>query len=579
LNARGLEQEANDEEFMRRSTSSPSIDSINADAIAQEKPHVILSPGRRWAVTAGVMLGMFLAALEATVVGTAMPTIIAKLGGLDHYSWVFSAFLLTSTVTVPVWGRLSDLFGRRPLYLAAVVFFLIGSALSGASQTITQLILFRAVQGLGAGGLIPLTMTISGDIYTLRERANMQGLFSGVWGLASILGPLAGGFITDHWSWRWVFYINIPFGLAAAIVVGITLIEPKRTEHPVIDYAGATYLTIAVTLLLIALVESGEPRVWAHPAMWLLVIGTMVFSYLFVRAERRAKEPIVPFSLFQNRVIAVGSLISFLAGAAMFGAITFIPLFVQGTLGGTATQAGLLLTPFLLGWVIMSVVGGRLLFRIGYRSTILSGLMVLVASSVTLATFGQGTSRVALMIDIGALGCGMGLVMFALIVTMQNAVDRSRLGIATSLNQFSRSIGQTLGVAAMGMVMTISLMAHLADIQRTSGRPPEEVAQVVHNPSALIDPIARAQLPAELFAAMQSALGGALRRVFIVGAVFAALALMAGFMLPKSRTRTAVSPSPENAPSAADCERMLMAEMTTIDAEHEPAMTSVASDE
>src|SRR5215471_3086394 len=215
---------------MRRPTTPTPADSNNAELADHAKPNVILSPRRRWAVVAGILLGMFLAALEATVVGTAMPTIIAKMGGLDRYSWVFSAYLLTSTVTVR--GRLSDLFGRRPLYLMAIVFFLIGSALSGASQTITQLILFRAVQGLGAGGLIPLTMTITGDIYTLRERANMQGLFSGVWGLASILGPLAGGFITDHWSWRWVFYINIPFGLAAAVVVGSTLLEPKRSEHP-----------------------------------------------------------------------------------------------------------------------------------------------------------------------------------------------------------------------------------------------------------------------------------------------------------------------------------------------------------
>jgi MFS family permease len=302
------------------------------------------------------------------------------------------------------------------------------------------------------------------------------------------------------------------------------------------------------------------------------VVGAAGLGYLFARAERRAREPIVPFSLFQNRVIAVGSLISFLIGAAMFGAITFIPLFVQGTLGGTATQAGVLLTPFLLGWVTMSVVGGRLLFRVGYRSTILAGLILLVASSAALTSFGQGTSHVALMADIAAMGCGMGLVMFALIVTMQNAVDRSRLGIATSLNQFSRSIGQTLGVAAMGMVMTISLMAHLADIQKTSGRPPEEVAQVVHNPSALIDPIARAQLPTELFKAMAAALGGALRRVFIVGAIFATLALMVGFLLPKMRTLTAATPS------TAAGERMLMAEMATINAEHEPAMT-VASEE
>src|SRR5215210_349491 len=338
-----------------------------------EGPHVALSISRRQAVTAGVMLGMFLAALEATVVGTAMPTIIAKLGGLGHYSWVFSAYLLTSTVTVPVWGRLSDLYGRRPLYLAGIIFFLIGSALSGASQSITQLIIFRAIQGFGAGALIPLSMTINGDIYTLTERARMQGLFSGVWGIASILGPLAGGFITDNLSWRWVFYINIPFGLAAAVVVGLALVEPKRAERPIIDYGGAAWLTLAVTLLLLVLVESGDPRVWANPLMYALVAGSVIFSILFVRAERRAPEPIVPFSLFRNRVVAVGSVTAFMIGASMFGAISFIPLFVQGTLGGTATEAGVMLTPFLLGGVITAVLGGRLIFLIGYRPTILAG--------------------------------------------------------------------------------------------------------------------------------------------------------------------------------------------------------------
>src|SRR3989442_7951643 len=235
------------------------------DAQSAEKPHVILSRRRRWVVTAGVMLGMYLAALEATVVGTAMPTVIASLGGLDRYSWVFSAYLLTSTVTVPVWGRLSDLYGRRVFYLIGVAFFIVGSALSGASQSITQLIVFRAIQGLGAGALIPLSLTINGDIYTLRERTKIQGLFSGVWGLASILGPLAGGFITDHISWRWVFYINIPFGLAGAVVVGIALVEPKRMGRPIIDYAGAAWLTIAITLLLIVLVESGDPTIWGNP--------------------------------------------------------------------------------------------------------------------------------------------------------------------------------------------------------------------------------------------------------------------------------------------------------------------------
>lgn len=540
-----------------------------------EQPHVILSQSRRRAVTAGVMMGMFLAALEATVVGTAMPTIIAKLGGLDHYSWVFSAYLLTSTVTVPVWGRLSDLYGRRPLYLGAVTFFLIGSALSGAAQSITQLIVFRAVQGLGAGGLIPLTMTITGDIYTLKERTQMQGLFSGVWGLASILGPLAGGFITDHLSWRWVFYTNIPFGLAAAIVVGLTLIEPKRVGRPVIDFAGAMWLTLAVTLLLLVLVESGDPAIWANPMMLALVVGILIFTALFLRTERRAKEPIVPLMLFKNRVIAVGSITAFMVGASLFGAITFIPLFVQGTLGGTATAAGMLLMPFLLGWMTMGVVGGRLMFRIGYRPTILSGLFVLLVSFIILSTFGQGTPRTALVADMAAMGSGMGLVMFALIVTMQNAVDRSRLGIATSLNQFARSIGQTLGVAVMGTVMTISLTSHLTDIQRESGRPAAEVEQVIHNASALIDPIARTKLPPELLTAMANGLGSAIRNVFFVGIGFAALALIAGFMLPAqglAALNTSARKQDAMPISPAECEQLLMAEMTTLDAEHEPVL-------
>jgi EmrB/QacA subfamily drug resistance transporter len=543
-----------------------------------EQPHVVLSINRRRAVTAGVMLGMFLAALEATVVSTAMPTIIAKLGGLGHYSWVFSAYLLTSTVTVPVWGRLSDLYGRRPLYLAGVMFFLIGSALSGASQSITQLIIFRAIQGFGAGALIPLSMTINGDIYTLKERARMQGLFSAVWGLASILGPLAGGFITDHFSWRWVFYINIPFGLAAAVVVGLALVEPKRTEKPIIDYGGAVWLTLAVTLLLLILVEGGDPRVWSSPWMYALAAGFIIFSILFVRTEQHAPEPIVPFSIFRNRVVAVGSLISFMVGASMFGAISFIPLFIQGTLGGTATEAGIMLTPFLLGWVMTAILGGQLIFQIGYRPTILAGLAILTISFAVLSTFGQTTPRWWLVATMATMGAGMGLVMFALLITMQNAVDRSHLGIATSLNQFSRSIGQTVGVAIMGTVMTISLASHISDIQRESGIAEEEVNAVVHNSGALVDPIAHAQMKAEspaLVRALESALGDALRNVFLVGLGFSALALLSGFWLPSAELRSATraDQQADKIPSSpAECERLLMAEMTTIDPDHEPVV-------
>lgn len=545
------------------------------EATITDHPHVILSKQRRRVVTAGVMLGMFLAALEATVVGTAMPTVIASLGGLDRYSWVFSAYLLTSTVTVPVWGRLSDLYGRRMFYLIGVAFFLVGSALSGASHSIEQLIIFRAIQGLGAGALIPLSMTINGDIYTLRERTRMQGLFSGVWGLASILGPLAGGFITDHISWRWVFYINIPFGLAAAAVVGIALVEPKQHSRPVIDYLGAIWLTIAITLLLLVLVESGDPTIWTKPITLVAVAGIFIFSALFAWTEQRAAEPIVPFSLFRNRIIGVGSITAFMVGAAMFGALSFIPLYVQGTLGGTATEAGALLTPFLLGWVIMSVVGGRLMFRIGYRPTILAGLVVLVASFGVLTTFGSATPRSWLVGDVLAMGIGMGLVMFALLITVQNSVSRGQLGIATSLNQFSRSIGQTVGVAVMGTVMTISLASHIAEIQKESGLPEADVARTVHNPSALIDPIARAAQNPELIKAMKGALAGALHNVFLTGVAFAVLALLSGFWLPSGeiKTETKAAGEQDQIPrTPAECERMLMAEMTTIDAGNEPAM-------
>jgi EmrB/QacA subfamily drug resistance transporter len=551
----------------------------NLKSNSEETANVILSLNRRRAVTAGIMLGSFLAALETTVVGTAMPTVIASLGGLNVYSWVFSAYLLTSTVTVPIWGRLSDLLGRRSLYTTAVIIFLVGSALSGASTNIWQLIIFRAVQGFGAGGIVPLGMTINGDIYTLRERARIQGLFSIMWGLASILGPLAGGFITEHWSWHWVFYINIPFGIAAALVVGLALKEPAITKKPVIDYAGASYLFISITLLLVVLVETSDVRVWKNPLMMVAVLGTFLFGYLFIRTEQKASEPILPLSIFHNRIVAYGSLTGFLVGTAMFGALSFIPLFVQGTLGGSATEAGVILTPLLLGWVILAIIGGRLMLRIGYRPTIIMGLVFVLAAFIILSRITQFTPRWVLLADIGLMGSGMGLVMLTLVLATQNSVGREQLGIATSLTQFSRSIGGAVGVAVMGTVLTMGLAAQQTEIQRASGLPEADVAAIVHNPSALIEPAQRAQLPTTLLHSMESALAHALHNVFIVGAVFAALAVLAGFRLPASATKVVGEESPERSlhptkaqSSAAECEKLLMTEMATIDAEHEPEM-------
>jgi EmrB/QacA subfamily drug resistance transporter len=494
-----------------------------------------MSPRRRWAVTAGVMTGMLLAALEGTVVGTAMPTIVAALGGLAHYSWVVSAYLLTSTVTVPLWGKLSDLFGRRPIFQIGTAVFLIGSLACGASQSMTQLILARALQGIGAGALVPLAMTIIGDIFTLEERAKMQGLFSGVWGVSSVVGPLLGGFITDQLSWRWVFYVNLPVGIAAAAIIGLALREPKREERPIIDYAGAIVLTAAVTLLLV--VVSSEHLF--TPRNGLLAVLTIALFAFFVRIERRAADPVVPFGLFRNRVVAVAIIVGFLAGVGMFAAITFVPLLAQGVLGASATEAGTFLTPLMLSWVFASIVGGRLLIRVGSRALVITGLLFMMAGFAALATFTRDTPRALIMGELIFTGAGLGLVMLTLLIASQHSVPREQLGITTSLNQFSRSIGGTVGVAILGAFLTAGL------------------AQFSANPNALVNAEARAHLQQAEVVALQGALEGSLRTIFMVCAIVVGIALAAAVTLPRGHV-------------SAHGERMVMAEMATIDAEHEP---------
>jgi EmrB/QacA subfamily drug resistance transporter len=530
-----------------------------------------MSKGRRMAVTAGVMTGMFLAALEATVVGTAMPTVIASLGGLSHYSWVFSAYLITSTITVPVWGKLSDLYGRRLFFQLGIAVFLLGSVLSGMSTTMTQLIIFRAIQGLGAGALIPLGLTIIGDVYTVQERARMQALFSGVWGLASVIGPVAGGFITDNLSWRWVFYINIPFGLAAATIMAFALKEPKRHERPSIDYAGAAVLMVAITLLMLVLVEGGSSlRSLASPGNLALFAVAAALGALFVFIERRARDPLVPFELFRNRVVAVSAEAGFLAGVAMFGAISFVPLFAQGALGSTATEAGSLLTPLMLSWVSLSIVGGRLLLKVGYRPTTLAGLFILTLGFALLSSFQRTTPRVWLYVDLCLIGAGLGLTMLTLLIVVQQAVPRAQLGIATSLNQFTRSIGGAVGVAILGAVLSAGLASHMQKIARASGGPltPERAAELASNPNALIEPQARAALPPDVLDTLQESLAAAIHKVFWVGTALAFLAFLAALRLP--RTGDGYPAPSEEACCEETGERLIMAEFTMLDPEDEP---------
>ncbi len=496
-------------------------------------PALPISLRRRRAITGGLLLGMSLGALEATVVGTAMPTVITTLGGLAHYSWVFAAYLLTSTASVPIWGRLSDLYGRRRLYLAGVAVFVVGSALSGAATSMTQLIVFRAIQGLGAGAVIPLSMTIVGELYALEERARTQALFSGVWGVASIAGPLVGGYITDALSWRWVFYLNLPFGALAAIVIALAYPASSRTTKARVDWLGAMLLFGGVTALLIAL---GGATTAVLP--WLGATAVLLTALIFV--ERRASDPILPLDLFRHPVVSYSLIVVFLTGMAMFGAIAFVPLFVQGVMGGTATQAGQVLTPLFLGWVLTSIAGARLTVRIGYRPVAVSGVVLLTAGFVVLAVLDADTTLSSLFSAVFVLGCGMGLSMLSLLLAVQHGVDRSQLGIATSLNQFARSVGAVVGVAAMGAI----LARGLGGIDLPGG---------VQGVSATV---LRLEGPA------RTQFAQALSRVFALGGIMSGVGLVASFFLPPVQFSRGV-------PAGAG-EQLLAAEMTSLDSEDEP---------
>src|SRR5215469_16281759 len=342
-------------------------------------------------VTVALMLGMSLAALDTTIVGTALPSIVGKLGGISLYSWVFSVYLLTSTTTVPVYGKLADLYGRKPIFLFGSGLFLLGSIFCGAAQSMEQLIVFRAIQGLGAGAVLPIVLTIIGDIYELKERAKVQGLFSGVWGLSSIIGPALGGLIVDHFSWRWVFYINIPFGLISGILLTIYLKENVERKKQHLDYIGTLTLTSSIVALLFALLQGGTSWAWdSLPSIGLFALFIVLIG-LFLREERRAADPILPLTLFNNRIIAVSSIGGLVLGVLMFGVSSYVPLFVQGVKGGTATSAGIVLGPFLLAWPIAATLSSRIVIRYGYRFTSVLGLGLATLAAAMMTFFTADT--------------------------------------------------------------------------------------------------------------------------------------------------------------------------------------------
>jgi EmrB/QacA subfamily drug resistance transporter len=425
---------------------------------------------RRRLVVLGVLLSIFLGAMESTVVSTAMPRVVGSLGGLELYSWVFSGFLLTSTVTMPLWGRLSDLFGRRRVFLTGLAIFLAGSALSGLAQSMAQLIGFRMLQGFGAGSLMTLGMTIIGELFRLERRAKMQGYISGVWGVASLAGPLIGGLLTDHVSWRWVFYINLPFGVVAMALIAAGLVDgPRAGRRPAIDYAGLALFATGVSALLLGVLQAGRVSGWTGGDVLgpLAVAAAALAAFLLV--ERRAPEPIVPLRLFGNRMVLAAAVTGFLAGMAMFGAISFVPLYLQAVSGMSATAAGVVLIPFVLGWVAMSVTGARLVLRIGYRSVVLTGMICLTVGFVLLSRWSESLTQAAAMRDALVGGIGMGLTMVPMLIAVQSAVARADLGSATSMIQFFRTIGGALGLSVMGTVLAWRLSTGLSRAEALHG--------------------------------------------------------------------------------------------------------------
>jgi EmrB/QacA subfamily drug resistance transporter len=404
---------------------------------------------------------MFLAALEATAVATAMPTAVSEFGSLERFSWTFSAYLLASTVTVPLYGKLADLFGRKRIFLIAIGLFLVGSILCGMAGSIGQLIAFRALQGIGAGGVIPLSITIVGDIYTLEERGRIQGLYSAVWAVSSLAGPAVGGVVTELASWRWVFLFNVPFGLLAAFLVQTYLRDPEQPLGGALDVRGTVALALASVALLLALHEGGSMWGWSD-ARTLIALGiALVGTVLFLREQRRSREPTLPLDLFANRVIAVASAGAVAIGTLLFCLTAFVPMYTQGVLGGGPGAAGATLVPLSLAWPLTSTLAGWMLMRAGYRPLILLGSILTLAGTILLARATQGGQRADIMIAMLVTGGGLGFMSTPYLVAVQTGVPWRRRGVATSSQQFFRTIGGAIAVALFGSVINVRLQSAL----------------------------------------------------------------------------------------------------------------------
>ncbi|HWI53260.1 MAG TPA: MDR family MFS transporter, partial [Symbiobacteriaceae bacterium] len=461
-------------------------------------------------------------------------------------------YMLASTAIVPIVGKLADLYGRRRWYLLGMSVFIIGSALCGTAQTMTQLIIFRGIQGLGGGMLMPIAQTIVGDLYPGPERAKMQGVFGAIFGVASILGPKLGGWIVDSMSWRWVFYINLPFGILALIIIGFWLRESIGQERRSVDYLGSLTIAAGTCLVLLGLTQGGQQYAWGSWQIISMLGGGVALWALFVAIESRVAEPILPLDLLRNRVFAVANAVGLLMGLGMFGALVFIPMFMQGVVGVSASKAGSVMTPMMLSVITASILGGRLLLRIGYRTQLATGMVIMAVGFYFMSTMGVGTTQMTATIYMIAVGFGLGLVMPTITIAVQNAFPASRRGVVTSATTFFRSIGGTLGVATLGVVMNnraadliTSKMAPiiakvpaaaapaLAPLQAMIAKEPQTLFGLLLRPE-LLKQVPQA-LQAPLVQVLKESMAGALHTVFLVGLSLVCLGIAVSLFMGNAR--------------------------------------------
>ncbi len=499
-------------------------------------------------VMIGLMAGMFLAALDQSIVGTALPRIVSELGGLNHLSWVVTGYLLTSTASTPLWGKISDLYGRRPMFQLAIVIFLVGSVVAGAAQSMGMLIGGRAVQGLSGGGLIALALSIIGDVIPPRERGRYQGLFGAVFGVSSVAGPLLGGFFTDGPGWRWIFWLNLPIGLAALFITSRALHMPVVRRQHRIDYAGAAVIVASVTSLLLYTSWAGDAYGWAAPLSLTLLIGGLVLAVLFVFVERRASEPIIPMHLFTRPVFRWSVLFAFLIGMAMFGGIIYLPFYLQVVKGFTPTESGLALVPMVLGIFITSIGSGALVTRTGkYRIYPIVGGFVTLLGVVLLSRLTVDTPYWLFAILIFILGAGLGFTMQTIVTAVQNDVPFRDLGSATSGVTFFRSMGGAFGTAVFGAVLNHRL-THYLQQAFPDGSGAGQVSGSIHDVQAI------AALPEQIKVPVLDSFMQALQDVFLVAVPFVVVAVIVSFLIPEQPLRTR-----HDAPDGAEAEPAPMA--------------------